>query len=107
MINGSDQAINATTTPTTPQIKNCLAAATSSALPCAVKNLKAAMTNMTMKNATAIGQRMANTTSTKSLIDNPGAAFGIGPGLKASITAGNAIKIVETEAVINFLFIYY
>ena len=83
---------------------NCRAAATSSALPWAVKNLKAAKINMTMKKATATGQRIPKSKSINVLMLRPGTAFGMFPGLKAKITAGMVKRTVKADDAINFLF---
>ena len=104
--NGIVNAKKATTTPTMPQITNCLACATLVASPWAVKNMKAAKINIITKNATAIGQIIPSTVSIRVFTSSPKIGSGIGPGLNANITAGNANKAVEVSDISNFLFIF-
>src|SRR5688572_33338975 len=102
-INGIDQANNATATPTIPQSTKFLAYFIFSGSPWEMGSSTCTITNMIMKKATAIGQRMLNIISMMSLMDNPGTVFGTGPGLNANTIIG-INKGVKTNEESNFLF---
>ena len=107
-MNTIENAINATNTPTIPQITADLALFIFSASPWAVANRKAAKINMIMKKATVIGQRILNIKSMTVITLRPAEAFGMPPGSNAKMTAGNAIKADtrDVKAIFLFMVIY-
>ena len=95
-----------TTVPATPQIKACLALATSSGFPCAVKNINADTVNNIITTITTIGQIKLIITSISWITERSASDAGGSPGLKpAKPITGNTNKVANTENKTNFLFI--